>query len=61
MNKLYTIGFLICLHVLKKSFEETLISIFVNNINKPGLNKGLKTIQIVRYYKLVKFEKVKAY
>lgn len=42
-------------------FEETLISIFVNNINKPGLNKGLKTIQIVRYYKLVKFEKVKAY
>lgn len=38
MNNLDIIRFLMCLDVFKKSCKEILISIFVNNINKSGLN-----------------------
>lgn len=40
MDNLDIIGFLMCLHVLKKSSKETLIFIFVNNINKAGVING---------------------
>ena len=47
MSKLDVTGFLMCLYVLKNSFKETFGSVLT--INKRGLNKGLETIQIIRY------------